>query len=86
VDKLCRVVLTMSDSSVLVIEELGADIDQVIERVADRLHQSVARQLSRIVGIDRHGIRPVWRLDCPERALLIGRTNLLSHTSKRRET
>lgn len=58
VDKLCRVVLRMKDSSVLVIEELGADIAQVIERVADRLHQSVARQLSRIVGIDRNGIRP----------------------------
>lgn len=58
VDKLCRVVLKMKDSSVLVIEELGADIAQVIERVAGRLHQSVARQMSRIVGIDRNGIRP----------------------------
>jgi len=58
VDKLCRVVLRMKDSSVLVIEELGADIAQVIERVAERLRQSVARQLSRIVGIDRNGLRP----------------------------
>ena len=54
VDKLCRVVLRMKDSSVLVIEELGADIAQVIERVADRLHQSVARQLS------RSRYRPEW--------------------------
>lgn len=58
VDKLCRVVLRMRDSSVLVIEELGTDIAQVIERVADRLRQSVARQLSRIIGIDRNGVRP----------------------------
>jgi hypothetical protein len=58
VDKLCRVVLRMKDSSVLVIEELGTDIAQVIERVADRLHQSVARQLARIIGIDRNGLRP----------------------------
>jgi len=58
VDKLCRVVLRMKDNSVLVIEELGADIGRVIERVADRLRQSVARQLSRLVGIDRNGLRP----------------------------
>lgn len=56
-DKLCRVVLRMKDSSVLVIEELGTDIAQVIERAVDRLRQSVARQLSRIIGIDRNGIR-----------------------------
>jgi ribosome-associated translation inhibitor RaiA len=58
VDKLCRVVLKMKDSSILVIEELAADITQAIERVADRLHQSVARKMFRIVGIDRNGIRP----------------------------
>lgn len=56
-DKLCRVVLRMKDSSVLVIEELGTDIAQVIERAVERLRQSVARQLSRIIGIDRNGIR-----------------------------
>ncbi|MBK6401755.1 MAG: hypothetical protein IPP18_14280 [Rhodocyclaceae bacterium] len=58
VDKLCCVVLRMKDNSILVIEELGSDIAQVIGRVADRLHQSVARQLSRIIGVDRNGIRP----------------------------
>jgi ribosome-associated translation inhibitor RaiA len=58
VDKLCRVVLRMKDSSVLVIEELGSDMARVIDRVADRLHQSVARQLSRLIGIDRNGVRP----------------------------
>ncbi len=57
-DKLCRVVLRMTDGSTLVIEEVGANFAQVIERVADRLRQSVARQLSRIIRIDRHGIRP----------------------------
>lgn len=58
VDKLCRVVLRLKDSSVLVIEELGADIVQVIERVAGRLRQGVARQLSRTIGFDRNGAHP----------------------------
>lgn len=58
VDKLCRVVLRMKDSSVLVIEELGTDIVQVIERVADRLRQNLARQLSRLSGIDPNGSQP----------------------------
>lgn len=56
-DKLCRVVLTMKNSSVVVIEELGSNIMQVIERAADRLHQSVSRQLSRLVRVDRSGLR-----------------------------
>jgi hypothetical protein len=58
VDKLCRVVLKMKDSSVLVIEELGTDIVRVIERVADRLRQGVARQISRTIGFDRNRVRP----------------------------
>ncbi len=58
VDKLCRVVLRLKDSSVVVIEELGSDIARVIQRVADRLHQSVARQLARLTSIDRNGVRP----------------------------
>jgi ribosome-associated translation inhibitor RaiA len=58
VDKLCRVVLTMKNSSVVVvIEELGSNIVQAIERVADRLHQSVSRKLSRVVRVDRSGMR-----------------------------
>ena len=57
VDKLCRVVLKMKNRSVVVIEELGADIAQTIDRVTDRLHQSVARQLTRIAKIDRKGMR-----------------------------
>lgn len=57
-DKLCRVVLRMTDGSVVVIEELGANVAQVIERVADRLRQSVARHMARITGVDRNGIRP----------------------------
>lgn len=47
VDKLCRVVLRMKNSSVVVIEDLGSDMTQVIGRVADRLHENVSRQLSR---------------------------------------
>lgn len=50
VDKLCRVVLKMKDSSFLVIEELGADIAQMIDRVADRLCQSMDSKPSRIMG------------------------------------
>ncbi|MDP1651395.1 MAG: HPF/RaiA family ribosome-associated protein [Rhodocyclaceae bacterium] len=57
VDKLCRVVLTMRNNSVLVIEDLGTDIAHTIDRVTDRLHQSVSRQLSRLVKIDRSGMR-----------------------------
>jgi len=41
VDKLCRVVLRFKDNSIMVIEELGSEISQVIDRVVDRLHQSV---------------------------------------------
>ena len=57
VDKLCRVVLRMKDNSVVIIEELGSDIAQAIDRVANRLHQSVSRQLSRLAKIDRSGMR-----------------------------
>jgi putative sigma-54 modulation protein len=57
VDKLCRIVLTMKNNSVVVIEELRSDIAQAIECAADRLHQNVSRRLSRIVRIDRSGMR-----------------------------
>ncbi len=58
VDKLCRVVLRMKDSSVLVIEELGSDVALVIERIAARLQHRMARQMSRMVDIEGHDIRP----------------------------
>ena len=57
VDKLCRVVLTMKNNSVVVIEELASNIVQAIERAADRLHQNVSRQLSKVVRVDRSGMR-----------------------------
>lgn len=57
VDKLCRVVLRMKDCSIVVVEELGADIAAAIDRAADRLYQSVSRQLSRGARIDRNGVR-----------------------------
>lgn len=53
VDKLCRVVLRLSDQSVLVVEELGSDIGRVIDRVADRLQQNVAQHLARLAKYDR---------------------------------
>ena len=46
-DKLCRVVLTLRGDAVLVIEELGSNILQAIERAAERLRLRVSRQLSR---------------------------------------
>jgi len=57
VDKLCRVVLRMKNDSFVVIEELGSDIRQTIDRVSDRLHHSVSRQLSHLVKIDRSSMR-----------------------------
>jgi putative sigma-54 modulation protein len=61
VDKLCRVVLRMKNNSIVVIEELGSDIRQAIDRVSDRLHHSasrhISRQLSHLVKTDRSGLR-----------------------------
>lgn len=57
VDKLCRVVLTMKNDTVVVIEDLGTDIAQVIDRVTDRLLKSISRHLSRLAEIDRDGLR-----------------------------
>jgi hypothetical protein len=56
-DKLCRVVLRLEDNSVLVVEELGINMTEVIDRVTDRLQHTVAKQLSRLVKVDRAGIR-----------------------------
>jgi ribosome-associated translation inhibitor RaiA len=58
VDKLCRVVLKLKDSSVVVVEELGTDIAQAIQRVADRLQQGVSRQLDRLVNAGQDGMAP----------------------------
>lgn len=47
VDKLCRVVLRMKNSSVVVIEDLGADVMQALERVLGRLPQRVSLHCAR---------------------------------------
>ena len=47
----------VADNSVLVLADLGANIMEVIDRVADRLHHTVARQLSRLARVERAGIR-----------------------------
>lgn len=47
-DKLCRIVVRLKNTSLVVIEELGDDIFLVIDKVADRVHQSVARQVGRV--------------------------------------
>jgi len=54
-DKLCRIVVRLKNSSQVVIEELGDDIFQVIDKVADRVHQSVSRQVGRIKRNGRSG-------------------------------
>ena len=56
-DKLCRIVLTMKNSSFVIIEELASDIEQAVGRAVGRLRQNISRHLSRIVKIDRSGIR-----------------------------
>lgn len=58
-DKLCRIVLTLKNSSFVVIEELASDIAQAIGRAVDRLHQNVSRHLSRVIKIDRNGVRQI---------------------------
>ncbi len=52
-DKLCRIVVQMKKHSRVVIQELGQDMQQVIDRVADRVHQSVSRQLGRMHRVQR---------------------------------
>ncbi len=47
-DKLCRIVVRLKNSTLVVIEELDADMFQVIDKVANRVHQSVSRQVGRI--------------------------------------
>jgi ribosome-associated translation inhibitor RaiA len=47
-DKLCRIVVRLKNSPRIIIEELGDDIFQVIDKVADRVHQSVSRQVGRV--------------------------------------
>ncbi|MDP1611831.1 MAG: HPF/RaiA family ribosome-associated protein [Sulfuritalea sp.] len=56
-DKLCRVVLSFKNDSVVVVEELGANMMEVIDRVSDRLHHTVSKQLSHMAKIDRAGMR-----------------------------
>ena len=57
VDKLCRVVLRFKNNSVVVVEDLGANMMEVIDRVSDRLHHTVSNQLSHMAKIDRAGMR-----------------------------
>ncbi len=56
-DKLCRVVLRFKNNSVVVVEELGANVVEVIDRVSDRLHHTVSKQLSHMAKVDRAGLR-----------------------------
>lgn len=44
VDQLCRIVVSFRHSAVLVVEELGSDMMRVIDRIAERLRQSLARR------------------------------------------
>ncbi len=55
-DKLCRVVLRMKDSTIVIVEELGTDIAKTIGRAVDRLHQNLSRQMSKLLTINRAGV------------------------------
>ena len=57
VDKLCRVMLRFKDNSIVVIEEIDSNMMEVVDRVTDRLHHTVAKQLSRLARIERTGMR-----------------------------
>lgn len=57
IDKLCRVVLRLRDNSVLVVEELGINMTEVIDRTTDRLHHIVSKRASRLVEVERSGTR-----------------------------
>jgi ribosome-associated translation inhibitor RaiA len=50
VDKLCRAVIRLKDNSVLVIEDLGSDMACVIDRVAERIQQTMMRQTAGLAG------------------------------------
>lgn len=53
--RLRRLVLRMKDSTI-VVEELGADIAKALNRAVERLHQSVSRQLAKLLTLDRVGV------------------------------
>ena len=55
-DKLCRVVLRMKDSTIVIVEELGADIAKSIGRAVDRLQQNLSRQMSKLLTVKRTGV------------------------------
>jgi ribosome-associated translation inhibitor RaiA len=56
-DKLCRVVLRFKNNSIVVVEELGANVLEVIDRASDRLQQTVSDRLSHMAKVDRAGMR-----------------------------
>ncbi len=61
IDKLGRLVIRLKDSSVLVIEELGADTSRVIDRLVDRARSNLARQVNhwaRVERISPRGLAP----------------------------
>lgn len=57
VDKLCRVVLRLKDSSFVVIEDLGVHMTEVVDRVTDRVQRMLDRQSSRLAGMAGTGRR-----------------------------
>lgn len=62
IDKLGRLVIRLKDSSVLVIEELGADTARVIDRVVDRARSNLARQANHWARVERlspRGLAPL---------------------------
>lgn len=57
VDKLCRIVVTLRNHAVVVIEEVGADVTEVVYRLTRRLHQNIAKVAGQGKRLDRALIR-----------------------------
>ncbi|MCF8198827.1 MAG: HPF/RaiA family ribosome-associated protein [Sulfuritalea sp.] len=51
VDMLCRVVVRLRNHSTLVVEDLSSDISRAINRAAERIEQTLGRQLPRLMRV-----------------------------------
>lgn len=61
IDKLCRAVIRMRDSSLFSVEELGKDVGTVIERIAERIRQCITYRARRL----SHSLQVLCTPDAP---------------------
>ena len=47
IDKKCRLLVTLSPVGVIVLEEMGSNIEAAVSMIADRASRTIARQLER---------------------------------------